>query len=166
MWIDPEDPRFILDGNDGGVYLSRDRGESFQYLNSVPLGQFYQIGADMRDPYWVCGGLQDNGVWCGPSETRETVGLVNDNWYIIHFGDGYYAQIDPTDWTTVYTNAHYGNIVRVDQTSGEKQSIQPYPVSLRGAAAGDHPYRFNWNSPIHMSPVSYTHLTLPTIYSV
>jgi photosystem II stability/assembly factor-like uncharacterized protein len=152
MWIDPEDPRFILNGNDGGVYLSRDRGESFQYLNRVPLGQFYQIGADMRDPYWVCGGLQDNGVWCGPSETRETVGLVNDNWYIIHFGDGYYAQIDPTDWTTVYTNAHYGNIVRVDQTSGEKQSIQPYPVSLQGAAAGDHPYRFNWNSPIHLSP--------------
>jgi hypothetical protein len=80
------------------------------------------------------------------------VGLLNDNWYVIHFGDGYYAQIDPTDWTTVYTNAHYGNIVRVDQQSFEKQSIQPYPVSLRGAAAGDHPYRFNWNSPIHMSP--------------
>lgn len=152
MWIDPTDANFVLDGNDGGVYVSRDRGANFEYLNRVPLGQFYQIGADMRDPYWVCGGLQDNGVWCGPSQTRETVGLLNDNWYIIHFGDGYYAQIDPTDWRTVYSNAHYGNIVRVDQQSFEKQSIQPYPVSLRGAAAGDHPYRFNWNSPIHMSP--------------
>ncbi len=152
MWIDPTDANFILDGNDGGVYLSRDRGANFEYLNRVALGQFYQIGADMRDPYWVCGGLQDNGVWCGPSQTRATVGLLNDNWYIIHFGDGYYTQIDPTDWQTVYTNAHYGNIVRVDQQSFEKQSVQPYPVSLRGAAAGDHPYRFNWNSPIHMSP--------------
>jgi len=152
MWIDPTNADFVLDGNDGGVYLSRDRGTTFEYLNRVALGQFYQIGVDMRDPYWVCGGLQDNGIWCGPSETRETVGLLNDNWYIIHFGDGYYTQIDPTDWTTVYTNAHYGNIVRVDQNSFEKQSIQPYPVSLRGAAAGDHPYRFNWNSPIHMSP--------------
>jgi photosystem II stability/assembly factor-like uncharacterized protein len=152
MWIDPENPRRIINGNDGGVYLSYDRGATFQYLNRIALGQFYQIGADMRDPYYVCGGLQDNGVWCGPSETKQTVGLVNDNWYIIHFGDGYYAQIDPTDWTSIFTNAHYGNIVRVDAHSFERQSIQPYPVSLRGAAAGDHPFRFNWNSPIHMSP--------------
>ena len=152
LWIDPEDPDRLLNGNDGGVYQSFDRGKTWRYLNQVALGQFYQIGADMRDPYYVCGGLQDNGVWCGPSENRQTVGLLNDNWQIVHFGDGYYAQIDPTDWTTIYTNAHYGNIVRVDVSTYEKQSIQPYPVSLRGAAASDHPFRFNWNSPIHMSP--------------
>ena len=152
LWIDPENPDRLIDGNDGGVFLSYDRGRTWRYLNQVPLGQFYQIGADMRDPYYVCGGLQDNGIWCGPNETRQTVGLLNDNWQTIHFGDGYYTQIDPTDWTKIYTNAHYGNIVRVDVNTYEKQSIQPYPVSLRGAAAGDHPYRFNWNSPIHMSP--------------
>lgn len=152
LWIDPDDPDRIIDGNDGGVFVTYDRGRNFEYLNRVPLGQFYQIGADMRDPYYVCGGLQDNGIWCGPSKNRQTVGLINDNWEIIHFGDGYYAQIDPRDWTTIYTNAHYGNIVRVDASTFEKQSIQPYPVSLQGSAAGDHPFRFNWNSPIHMSP--------------
>ena len=152
LWIDPANPDRLIDGNDGGVVLSYDRGRTWRYLNQVPLGQFYQIGADMRDPYYVCGGLQDNGVWCGPNETRQTVGLLNDDWQIIHFGDGYYTQIDPTDWTKIYTNAHYGNIVRVDVNTYEKQSIQPYPVLLRGAAADDHPYRFNWNSPIHMSP--------------
>jgi len=152
MWIDPLDPSRIIEGNDGGVYLSFDRGATWQYPNVIPLGQFYQIGVDMRDPYYVCGGLQDNGIWCGPSDTRNSPGILNDDWMIIHFGDGYYTQIDPTDHNIVYTNAHYGNIVRVDVASGEKQSIQPYPVSLRGSAAGDHPYRFNWNSPIHMSP--------------
>ncbi len=152
MWIDPENPNRILEGNDGGFYISRDRGRSWETMNVIPLGQFYQIGADMRDPYYVCGGLQDNGIWCGPSTTRNTPGILNDDWQIIHFGDGYYTQIDPSDWRKIYTNAHYGNIVRVDALTGEKQSIQPYPVSLRGAAASDHPYRFNWNSPIHMSP--------------
>lgn len=152
FWIDPTNANRLLDGTDGGLYVSHDRGDTWMFLNNVPLGQFYQIGADMQVPYQVCGGLQDNGVWCGPSKTRETVGLVNDNWTAIHYGDGYYAQIDPTDWTTVYTNAHYGNIVRVDRASYERRSIQPYPVALRGSPAGDHPFRFNWNSPIHMSP--------------
>ncbi len=92
MWIDPENPNRILEGNDGGFYISRDRGRSWETMNVIPLGQFYQIGADMRDPYYVCGGLQDNGIWCGPSTTRNTPGILNDDWQIIHFGDGYYTK--------------------------------------------------------------------------
>jgi hypothetical protein len=106
----------------------------------------------MREPYGICGGLQDNHVWCGPNRKLNDSGVRNRDWYRIHSGDGYYAEIDPRDPNTVFTNAHYGNIVRVDRESGEKQWIQPYPVDLGGSAAGDHPYRFNWNSPIHMSP--------------
>ena len=88
LWIDPLDADRLIDGNDGGVYVSNDRGRNWTYLNNVPLGQFYQIGADMQEPYQICGGLQDNGVWCGPSQNKETVGLLNDNWHVIHFGDG------------------------------------------------------------------------------
>lgn len=152
MWIDPLDPNRILIGSDGGAYLSFDRGRNWTFLDNVVYSQAYHVSVDMREPYFVCGGLQDNGVWCGPSRRWNTSGILNRDWYRIHGGDGYYAEIDPTDWTTIYTNAHYGNIVRFDVETGEQQSIQPYPVSLRGSAAGDHPYRFNWNSAVHMSP--------------
>lgn len=152
MWIDPLNANRVIVGSDGGTYLSYDRAETFRFLNNVVYSQAYHVQVDMRDPYYVCGGLQDNGVWCGPAQIWNTSGILNRDWYRIHGGDGYYAEIDPTDWSTIYTNAHYGNIIRFDAKTGESQSIQPYPVSLRGSGAGDHPYRFNWNSIIHMSP--------------
>jgi len=152
MWIDPTDPRRLVNGSDGGIFISDDRGEHFEFRNNLAISQAYHVDVDMRDPYYVCGGLQDNGVWCGPSRKLNDSGIRNRDWYRIHGGDGYYAVPDPRDWTTVYANAHYGNIVRVDAASGEKQWIQPYPVALRGSAASRHPYRFNWNSPVYMSP--------------
>jgi photosystem II stability/assembly factor-like uncharacterized protein len=152
MWIDPLNPNRVIVGSDGGAYLSFDRTETFRFLDNVVYSQVYHVQVDMRDPYYVCGGLQDNGVWCGPSNLWNTSGILNRDWYRIHGGDGYYAEIDPTDWTRIFANAHYGNIIRFDAKTGGQQSIQPYPVSLRGSAAGDHPYRFNWNSVIHMSP--------------
>ena len=152
MWIDPKNTRRLIIGNDGGAYVSHDQGETFEFLDTLPLAQAYHVQVDMRDPYHVCGGLQDNGVWCGPNEKWNLVGTENRDWSRVHFGDGFYAEIDPRDWRTIYTNAHAGNIVLVNGETGEKRWIQPYPVSLTGSAAGDHPYRFNWNSAIHMSP--------------
>lgn len=152
MWIDPMNPDRVLVGSDGGIFGSYDRAANFEFYNQMVLVQAYHVSVDMRDPYYVCGGLQDNGVWCGPNEKYNTSGIMNRDWYRINGGDGYYAEIDPRDWTRIFTNSHYGEVKRFDGNSGELQNIKPYPVSLRGSAAGDHPYRFNWNSPVHMSP--------------
>jgi len=152
MWIDPTNPGRLLNGSDGGIHVSHDGGDTYTFLNNFVIAQAYHVNVDMREPYGICGGLQDNHVWCGPNRKLSDSGIRNRDWYRIHSGDGYYAEIDPRDPSTVFTNAHYGNIVRVDRESGEKQWVQPYPVDLGGSPAGVHPYRFNWNSPIHMSP--------------
>jgi photosystem II stability/assembly factor-like uncharacterized protein len=152
MWIDPLNPNRVLIGTDGGLFVSYDRAENFRFHNQIVVSQAYHVSVDMRKPYYVCGGLQDNGVWCGPHEKYNTSGIQNRDWYRINGGDGYYAEIDPRDWTRIFTNSHYGEIKKIDAESGERQNIKPYPVSMRGAAANDHPYRFNWNSPVHMSP--------------
>ncbi|MGI9625375.1 MAG: VPS10 domain-containing protein [Longimicrobiales bacterium] len=153
FWIDPEDPDRLIDGNDGGFHFSFDGGETWEFRNQVPLGQFYQISADMRDPYTVCGGLQDNDAWCGPSRTQTVAGSLLNYWSeVIGPGDGMYVQTDPRDPDVMYANSQGGNLFKVDRVTGEARSIQPYPVPRGGAAAGDHPYRFNWNSPVHLSP--------------
>ena len=100
-------------------------------MNTVPVGQFYAISADMRKPYFVCGGLQDNGSWCGPSATRTSNGILNSDWYRIGGGDGFYTQNDPTDWTIVYSESQDGNTNRVDLRGGRSNSIRP-----RGSGPG------------------------------
>ncbi|MFQ5790039.1 MAG: hypothetical protein ACE5JI_06115 [Acidobacteriota bacterium] len=152
LWIDPTDPQRVLNGSDGGFHVSNDRGAHWELVNVMPLAQAYHVNYDMADPYNVLAGFQDNHIWRGPNEKWNQAGVEGADWHRIHFGDGYYAEPDPRDPNVIYTNAHYGNIVRVDLRSGERRSIQPYPVALRGSPADLHPYRFNWNSPIHLSP--------------
>jgi photosystem II stability/assembly factor-like uncharacterized protein len=153
LWIDPLDPDRLINGNDGGFHFSSDRGESWNFVNVVPLAQVYQLGADMRDPYHVCAGLQDNDAWCGPSRTLNVTGPLLNYWYeIIGPGDGMYVQIDPTDHNSMYANSQGGSLYRFNLETGESRSIQPYPMPWGGSGVGDHPYRFNWNAPVHMSP--------------
>ncbi|NIR41200.1 MAG: glycosyl hydrolase, partial [Actinobacteria bacterium] len=97
MWIDPNDSEHIIIGNDGGVAFTFDRGETWRHHANLAVGQFYEVGVDMRDPYYVCGGLQDNSSWCGPSQTLNGYGIRNADWYDVSGGDGFYNQIDPTD---------------------------------------------------------------------
>ena len=155
LWIDPRDPNHLILGNDGGVAISWDRTETWRFIDNLPIGQFYEIAVDMRDPYYVCGGLQDNGSWCIPSATRNFVGLgsgvdgiVNDDAYIVGSGDGFYVLIDPDDHTIVFAESQNGRITRKDLTSGESQLITPLPGEKPGEDGG---YRWNWNTPIFMS---------------
>ena len=99
IWINPRDNQHILLGNDGGLNVSHDQGATWEHINHMALGQFYAISADMRKPYYVCGGLQDNGSWCGPSATRSSNGIMNSDWFRVGGGDGFYTANDPTDWT-------------------------------------------------------------------
>jgi photosystem II stability/assembly factor-like uncharacterized protein len=145
LWIDPADSDHVLAGSDGGIHVSWDRGRSWDYINTVPLAQFYEVAYDMRRPYSVCGGLQDNGSWCGPSRTLYTQGIANEDWFRVGGGDGFHAAVDPADADTVYTESQDGNVQRLDLRTNERRVIRPEP-------AGEERYRFNWNSPILISP--------------
>ena len=146
MWINPKNSNHIIDGNDGGIGISWDKGATWEGIYNMDLGQFYHITYDMESPYNVCGGLQDNYTWCGPSAVRSRTGIANDQWFQIHGGDGFEAQIDPKNSRIIYAESQDGNISRVDRVTNERKSIRPLP------ARGEPPLRWNWNTPILMSP--------------
>ena len=145
MWINPANPNHIIDGNDGGVGISWDKGASWEAFTNMDLGQFYHVGYDMQTPYHVCGGLQDNYTWCGPSQVRSRSGIGIDEWRSVQGGDGFEAVMDPRDGRTVYAESQDGNIVRIDRLTNERKSIRPV------AAKGEPPLRWNWNTPIVLS---------------
>jgi photosystem II stability/assembly factor-like uncharacterized protein len=142
LWIDPANSRHMILGNDGGIAVSYDKGTTWEVFEHLPLAQYYAIGVDMEDPYNVYGGLQDNGSWKGPS--LSLTGTINkDSWVIVGGGDGFYNQIDPEDSRWLYNESQFGMIQRINQKTGEKKFIRP---SKEGGL------RFNWNTPIHISP--------------
>jgi len=147
LWINPDDSDNLMLGNDGGFYVSWDRGTHWDFSPNLPVSQFYTVGLDMSEPFFgVYGGLQDNSVWGGPSRTRQRSGIVNADWYSMTGGDGFYAVADPTDATIAYVESQEGGIVRYDRRTGEQKSIRPQP------AEGEKDYRFNWSAPIEISP--------------
>jgi photosystem II stability/assembly factor-like uncharacterized protein len=148
LWIDAQNPKRMWNGQDGGVAVTYDGGDSWEAVNNMPLGQFYQIHADNRQPfYYVMGGLQDNGTWTGPSRTREPVGIQNDDWRMISFGDGFYVMNHADDPDLYISESQGGNVVRTDMRNREQQLIVPY-LGDDGGPADAAKYRFNWNSPV------------------
>jgi photosystem II stability/assembly factor-like uncharacterized protein len=120
LWIDPEAPERFYVGNDKGSYVTFDQGHHFVMFDNMDIGEFYAVTADNRDPYWVYGGLQDNGNWGGPSNSRDWNGVLNDHWFKFHSGDGFHTTVDPNDWRTVYTESQGGNIRRGLPATGEE----------------------------------------------
>jgi photosystem II stability/assembly factor-like uncharacterized protein len=154
MWLDPgARDRFYL-GNDKGLKLTHDHGAAFQLFDNLPIAQFYAIGVDMREPYYVYGGTQDNGTWGGPHFSKDVRGTLPDNWWKLHWGDGMFIQIDPTDWRKVYTEAENGSARRYDALSRRVEMARPGAanvVNLRDAGLTPDRFRFNWRSPLVMS---------------
>ena len=146
MWIDPNNPDHVMIGGDGGVGISYDRSRTYQWLSNLNVGQFYHVQYDMKSPYTVCGGLQDNNTWCGPSAIRNKDGIGNDEWFIVHGGDGFSAALDPSDARIIYAESQDGNMSRIDRVTNERQSIRPE------AKEGEKPYRWNWDTPLLLSP--------------
>ncbi|MFQ5703557.1 MAG: hypothetical protein ACE5HT_05980, partial [Gemmatimonadales bacterium] len=153
IWIDPNDSDHLIIGNDGGVSASFDRARTWRMYDNLAIGQFYRIGLDMRDPYYVCGGMQDNSSWCGPSRTLSTYGIRNSDWYDVWGGDGFYNLVDPTNYNIVYTESQGGNLGRVDITTGEGVRIRPVarPTGEGENVDGERSFRWNWNTPILLS---------------
>ncbi len=145
--VDPADTNKIWLGNDGGLHLSYDRGDSWQHINNLPISQFYAVGLDMSEPFRVYGGTQDNGTWGGPSTSRDPKGIHPSEWDYVGGGDGFYAQIDPRDPSTVYGESQFGAIYRRNMATGTSVGIRP----SKPEGAEEAALRFNWNSPILIS---------------
>jgi photosystem II stability/assembly factor-like uncharacterized protein len=153
FWMDPKDPRRVWVGEDGGVAVSQDAGETWENINNMPIGQFYQVHADNRAPFYnVMGGLQDNGSWTGPSQNREPAGIQNDDWRMVSFGDGFWMLNHPDDPDLYLSESQGGNVVRTDMRNREQQLVVPSERANEGGPAAEAAYRFNWNSPLVPSP--------------
>lgn len=140
IWIDPRNPNHIMNGNDGGLDVSYDQGRNWTSIKTMITSLAYDVSADMRRPYFVCAGLQDNGSWCGPSSVRRNAGILNSDWFNIGGGDGFFTAQDPLDYNIVYSESQNGNTNRIDLKTGRTQSVRPSapppppPVDAPGAA--------------------------------
>ena len=153
LWIDPANNDHLLVGCDGGIYESYDLGENWHYKPNLPVTQFYRVSTDNSLPfYYVYGGTQDNSSVGGPSRTTDRIGIANEHWFLTVGGDGYETCIDPEDPMIVYSLWQYGGLVRHDRRSGEVVDIKPREVP------GEEPYRWNWDSPLIISPHLHTRL--------
>ncbi len=180
IWVDPKNSNHLMGGNDGGLDVSYDQGRTWVSIKTMVTSLAYDVSADLRRPYWICTGLQDNGSWCGPSSRRNSVGIMNSDWFNIGGGDGFYTAMDQNDYDIVYAESQNGNTRRMNLRTGEARSIRPSAprqpqvdvpsaagrgggaaAAGRGGGRGGTPnvvngvpgeqYRYNWNTPYQLS---------------
>ncbi|MDX2430552.1 MAG: hypothetical protein QNK35_06450, partial [Bacteroides sp.] len=144
-WINPADPSFMIDGNDGGLAITHDKGKSWRHVTNLPVSQFYHIAVDMELPYNIYGGMQDNGSWKGPGYTWSGGGIINTYWDFLMGGDGFDVLPVPEDARYCYAMSQQGNVRRVDLETGGQVNIKP-------AKTGEEELRFNWNAAIAQDP--------------
>lgn len=140
--LDSRNPKRMVLGTDGGAYLSRDEGRTWEHLNKFAAGEFYRINVDASTPYRICGGLQDNVNWVGPGETYSKEGILNSDWTNIGGGDGFYCVFDPENPGLVYSESQSGYVFRFDLASGQMKELRPEP------SEGQAAFRFHWNAPL------------------
>ncbi len=151
MWIDPQNPDRMINGNDGGAYLSTDGGKTWRYLDNIPIEQFYMVATDDNTPYLLCGGLQDNNGWCGPSNSLSRGGITGNDWYTVVGGDGEYVVPAGNKSNLIYADSQGAYIQRVNATNGMSYGVRPYLFSVGQMSPAELKYRFNWTSPIAVS---------------
>lgn len=145
FWIHPEDPNYLIDGNDGGLNISRDGGQNWTFCENIPVGQFYHVSVDNDYPYHIYGGMQDNGSWIGPSYVLKAGGIRNYDWQELYFGDGFDVLPKPNDSRYGYAMSQGGNLGFYDRITGRTQFIKPtHPEGVK--------LRFNWNAGLAEDP--------------
>lgn len=144
LWINPLDGRHMILGTDGGFCVTYDRMDHWDHINHLAIAQFYHVAYDFRQPYWVYGGLQDNGSWGGPSRAAGGSGILNEDWHAVGGGDGFVCRVDPRDPNIVYSEMQNGAISRLNRATGQRSTIRP-------PNDPDKRYRFNWNTPFVLS---------------
>ncbi len=150
LWINPNDPSQMIAGCDGGLYETFDNASTWHYKPNLPITQFYKVALDNDEPFYnVYGGTQDNFSLGGPSQTPNSSGIVNSDWFVTNTGDGFESAIDPMDPNIIYAQYQYGGLVRYDKQSGESVGIKPSP------GLNEPAYRYNWDAPLLISPHNY-----------
>ncbi|MGY5849067.1 WD40/YVTN/BNR-like repeat-containing protein [Salegentibacter sp. F14] len=145
-YIHPENPNFMIDGNDGGLNITRDGGQTWQFVENIPVGQFYHVAVDNETPYNVYGGMQDNGSWKGPAYVWKSQGIRNSYWQEISFGDGFDVVPDPDNSRYGWSMSQQGNVARYDSQTGNNYVVKPTHPDP------DVELRYNWNAAIHIDP--------------
>src|SRR6185503_15870943 len=154
LWFDPRDAGHRILGNDGGAYVTFDAGRAWWHM-PIPIGQFYTVIVDSSlTPYQICGGLQDNGVWCGPSATRDAIGVTDADWYPVNGGDGMWVQIPPNDPWTIYSGSQFGVVSALDLRTWKRDDIQP--AALDAGTESGYDYTWDWTAPILISAFDST----------
>lgn len=147
LWIDPDNPSYLLNGNDGGVYESYDRGKTWRFYTNLPVTQFYKVAVDNDYPFYnIYGGTQDNFTIGGPSRSIEPTGLTYKDWQVTLLGDGFEPHVDPQNPNIIYSQYQYGGLYRFDRQSGQGQNIIPQPPT-----GAEYSYNWNWDSPFFVS---------------
>lgn len=152
IWIDPNNSDHLLIGGDGGVYSSYDGSKTWVFQNNLPVGLFYHVNYDYGIPFGMCGGMQDNYDWCGPSRSRQSQGIFNHEWFQVEGGDGFVALPDRRDTRFVYSESQDGNMIRRNKVTGESKSIRPTPQNVFPAPKTGETFRFHWDTPMILSP--------------
>ncbi len=151
LWIDPKNPERMIQGNDGGAYLSTDGARTWRFLGNLPIEQFYMVAADSNTPFDLCGGLQDNNGWCGPSSSLSGRGVTGNDWFTVVGGDGEYAVPAPSDPNIIYADSENGEVIRYDKRTHLTRHIRPYLWGVNEMKPSELKYRFNWTTPIAVS---------------
>ncbi|MGB9428864.1 MAG: hypothetical protein WCC11_03145 [Gammaproteobacteria bacterium] len=155
VWVDPQNPERLLQGNDGGAYLSVNGGKNWRFLDTLPIEQAYTVSLDNQSPFHACIGLQDNSAWCGPASSLNQRGVTGKNWIPVVGGDGEYAVIAPSDPHIIYSDLEDGYTERYDTRTHLSRMIRPtasYGLQNTSKTLAESEYRFNWTSPIAVSP--------------